>query len=293
MSTLRRLAVAGAFALPLSLVIAGPATAHPLDWPNDSWSAESSSAWAGIGGAGTTDTDEGGTWWGHHWSGSDSAVAGVGGASVTETEESGDHHWNQPWHHATHDGWYGDDNDYDGCGCNDYDNNDNGYDHHVVHHAVSHPDPVEEAPAAHSHPAYDNNGCGCDDYDNNDNGYDHNGYDHHNGWNHDNDYDHDASYGAETHSAGIDGATSGHVWSHAGEHYATYEAEKLTAGPNGASSEGAHSVAVPDYAGHHSWYTAAGIDGAEAHSVTAEANANDDDAWAYHDADNDYDYDQG
>ncbi|MEV6824436.1 hypothetical protein [Amycolatopsis sp. NPDC051102] len=273
MSTLRRLAVAGAFALPLSLVIAGPATAHPLGWPNDSWSAESSGAWAGIGGAGTTDTDEGGTWWGHHWSGQESTMAGVGGAAVTSSEESGDYHdWNQPWHHASHGSWYGDNDndgwyghDNDNCGC-DYEGDD--YHHHdsypATHHVVSHPDPVEEAPVVHSHPAYDGD-----------------------------DYDH-ASYGAEMHSAGIDGATTGHVWSHAGEHYATYDAEKLTAGPYGASSEGAHSVAVPDYAGHHSWYTAAGIDGAAAHSVTAEADASDSNhAWAYHDADDDYDYDQG
>lgn len=263
MSTLRRLAVAGAFALPLSLVIAGPATAQPLGWPNDSWSAESSSSWAGIGGAGTTDTDEGGTWWGHHWSGSDSAVAGIGGAAVTHTEESGDHGWNQPWHHATHEAWHGDDNNGD---CDDYEGDDyHHYDSHpAAHHVVSHPDPVEEAPAVHTRPVHEAV----------DNGYDHN-----------------ASYGAEMHSAGIDGATSGHVWSHAGEHYATYDAEKLTAGPYGASSEGAHSVAVPDYAGHHSWYNAAGIDGAEAHSVTAVADTTDD-AWAYHDAD-DSDYDQG
>ncbi|WP_199199313.1 hypothetical protein [Amycolatopsis sp. CA-128772] len=270
MSTLRRLAVAGAFALPLSLVIAGPATAHPLGWPNDSWSAGSSSSWAGIGGAGTTDTDEGGTWWGHHWSESESAVAGIGGAAVTHSYESGDNDWNRPWHHNVHDGSYGHDNDHgDGCGCNDYDHDN----YPVTHHAVSHPDPVDnDAPAVHTHPVYD-----ADDHD----GYDHHGY------------DHDASYGAEMQSAGIDGATSGHVWSHAGEHYATYEAEKLTAGPYGASSEGAHSVAVPDYAGHHSWYTAAGIDGAETHSVTAVADATDDDAWAYHDVDGDSDYDQG
>jgi hypothetical protein len=264
MSTLRRLAVAGAFALPLSLVIAGPATAHPLGWPNDSWSAESSSAFAGIGGAGTTDTNEGGTWWGHHWSSSESTMAGIGGAAVTHTAESGDHHdWNQPWHHATHDGWYGDDNDTD---CDDYEGDD--YHHHdghpVTHHVVSHPDPVEEAPVVHSHPAYDNN---------------------------DNNYGHEASYGAELQSAGIDGATSGHVWSHAGEHHAVYDAEKLTAGPYGASSEGAHSVAVPDYAGHHSWYTAAGVDGAEAHSVTAVADADD---WTVdHDVHHYFDYDQG
>lgn len=238
MSTLRRLAVAGAFALPLSLVIAAPATAHPIDWPHDSWSAESSSSWAGIGGAGTTDTDEGSTWWGHHWSESDSAVAGIGGASVTHTGESG------------HDGWYdGDCDDYDGDDhwvTGDYDD-----DADDVHHAVSHPDPVYDAD--------------------------------------------DVGYHAEQQSAGVDGATSAHVVSHAGEHHATYEAEKLTAGPFGASSEGAHAVAVPDYAGYHAWYTTAGVGGAAAHSVTAvaDATAADDDHWVVdHDVDDESDYDE-
>ncbi|MFB9687402.1 hypothetical protein [Amycolatopsis plumensis] len=265
MSTLRRLAVAGAFALPLSLVIAGPATAHPLGWPHDSWTSESSSSWAGIGGAGTTDTDEGATWWGHHWSESESAVAGIGGAYVTHNGESGDHGWNRPWHHTAHDGWYGDDDgdcdDYDGHGTGDYDDDD---DNIVVHHVVSHPDPVDHDVVRPVYHVVDN-----DDAD-------------------------DVGYYAEQHSAGIDGATSGHVVSHAGDHHATYDAEKYTAGPFGASSEGAHAVAVPDYAGYHAWYTAAGVGGAAAHSVTSVADATDhDNVWADHDADSDYDYDRG
>lgn len=277
MSTLRRLAVAGAFALPLSLVIAGPATAHPLGWPDDSWSAESSATWAGIGGAGTTDADEGSTQWGHYWSDQDSAVAGIGGAAVTHSGESGDHGWNHAWHHTVHDGWHGSDNgdcdDYDGNGYDgdgwhghDYDTAD--YDSPVVagHHAVSHPDPVNEEPVGYVvHPAYD-----ADDND-----------------------DADVGYHAELHSAGADGATSAHIVSHAGEHHATYDAEKMTAGPYGASSEGAHALAVPDYAGYHAWYTAAGVGGAAAHSVTSVADATDDDAWTDHHADSDYDYDRG
>ncbi|MDQ7810261.1 hypothetical protein Q5425_41610 [Amycolatopsis sp. A133] len=275
MSTLRRLAVAGAFALPLSLVTVAPATAHPLDWPHDSWSAESSSSWAGIGGAGTTDTDEGSTWWGHHWSEQDTAVAGIGGAYVTHTGESGDDGWNHGWHHTVHDGWY----DEDEGDCDDYDGDDDG--HHYVtadydndgpdmvhHHVVSHPDPVDEPDGYVVHPVYD-----ADDDDDDDGG---------------------AGYYAESQSAGVDGASSAHVISHAGEHHAVYEAEKLTAGPYGASSEGAHAVAVPDYAGYHSWYTAAGIGGAAAHSVTAVADATDDDHWVVdHDADDDFDYDRG
>ncbi|SEC78728.1 hypothetical protein SAMN04489727_5086 [Amycolatopsis tolypomycina] len=247
MSTLRRLAVAGAFALPLSLVIAGPATAHPLGWPHDSWSAETSSSWAGIGGAGTTDTEEGTTWWGHHWSEQNSAVAGIGGAAVTHSGESG------------HD-WYDGDDD---CDCDA----DDDYDGPAVthHHVMSHPDPVDQEPAGHViRPVYD-----TDDDDGDDD-------------------DSDVGYHAEQQSAGVDGATSAHVVSHAGEHHAVYQAEKLTAGPFGASSEGAHAVAVPDYAGYHAWYTAAGVGGAAAHSVTSVADATeaDDDDWVVdHDVD--------
>ncbi|MEV7095309.1 hypothetical protein AB0M80_20955 [Amycolatopsis sp. NPDC051045] len=266
MSTLRRLAVAGAFALPLSLVTVGPATAHPIDWPHDSWSAESSSSWAGIGGAGTTDTDEGSTWWGHHWSEQDTAVAGIGGAYVTHSGESGNDGWNHAWHHTVHDGAY--DSDDEDCDDYDYDGDDYDYDSPAVehHHAVSHPDPVNQD---YVHPGYDADDDDDDDAD-------------------------DVGYYAESHSAGVDGASSAHVVSHAGEHHATYEAEKLTAGPYGASSEGAHAVAVPDYAGYHSWYTAAGMDGAAAHSVTAVADATDDDHWVVdHDADDYFDYDRG
>ncbi|WP_410612717.1 hypothetical protein [Amycolatopsis sp. lyj-109] len=277
MSTLRRLAVAGAFALPLSLVIAGPATAHPLGLPHDSWSAESSGSWAGIGGAGTTDTDEGSTWWGHHWSEQDSAVAGIGGAYVTHSGESGDDGWNHAWHHPAHDGWYGE--DHGGCGCGDTGDYDTGdYDDDapavVHHHAMSHPDPVDQEPAGHVvRPVYDATDDATDDDDDAD----------------------DVGYHAEQHSAGVDGATSAHVASHAGEHHAVYEAEKLTAGPYGASSEGAHAVAVPDYSGYHAWYTTAGVGGAAAHSVTAvaDATAADDDHWVVdHDVDDESDYDE-
>ncbi|MDX3189870.1 hypothetical protein PV458_15810 [Streptomyces sp. MN03-5084-2B] len=262
---MRRLAVAGAFALPFSLVIAGPATAHPLGRPHDSWSAESSGSWAGIGGAGTTDTDEGSTWWGHHWSEHDSAVAGIGGASVTHSGESGDDGWNHAWHHPAHDGWYGggdgDCDDHDG----DYDSDGDHERPAVVHHHVmSHPDPVDQEVVR---PVYDTD----DDAD-------------------------DVGYHAEQHSAGVAGATSAHVTSHAGEHHAAYEAEKLAAGPYGASSEGAHALAVPDYAGYHAWYTAAGVGGAAAHSVTsvADATAADDDDWVVdHDVDDAFDYDRG
>ncbi|WP_290061964.1 hypothetical protein [Amycolatopsis solani] len=83
MSTLRRFAVAGAFALPVSL-LAVPASASTSDTP---WSAETSSSYAGIGGAGTTDTDEGATRWGY-WSEEDTVVAGIGGAAVIHSEQS-------------------------------------------------------------------------------------------------------------------------------------------------------------------------------------------------------------
>ncbi|WP_410597537.1 hypothetical protein [Amycolatopsis sp. lyj-23] len=270
MSTLRRLAVAGAFALPLSLVIAGPATAHPFGGPQGTWNAESSATWAGIGGAGTTDTDEGGTWWGnHHWSESESAVAGIGGAYVTHNGESGDDGWNPAWHHTVHGTWHDQDNgdcdDYDGNGYHSGDYDDSPAVSH--HYVVSHPDPVNQEPAGYVvHPVYST------DHDNADN----------------------VGYYAETHSAGADGATTGHVISHAGEHHAVYDAEKLSAGPYGASSEGAHALAVPDHAAYHAWYTAAGVSGAAAHSVTAVADTTDDDnVWAEHHAGDDYAYDRG
>ncbi|WP_329049836.1 hypothetical protein OG738_43430 [Amycolatopsis sp. NBC_01488] len=132
MSTLRRLAFAGAFALPISLVIAGPSSASTFDSPFDTWSTESSGAYAGIGGAGTTDTEEGTDCWGHHWSEEDTAVAGIGGAAVVHSEGSGDDT-----------GWTGGSNDADD-------------DVAVPHHAAHHPDPDPDAEPAthHARPAH-------------------------------------------------------------------------------------------------------------------------------------------
>ncbi|MEV6645831.1 hypothetical protein [Amycolatopsis sp. NPDC051371] len=251
MSTLRRLAFAGAFALPISLVIAGPSSAGTFDGPFDPWSSETSTSWAGIGGAGTTDTDEGATVWGHHWSEEDSAVAGIGGAAVVHSEESGD---------DADTGWTGDGNDGDWN--NSWNNDaDVAVPHHAVHHPVETTSHHSPARPAHHH---------TDDAD-------------------------DASYVAETQSADIDGATSSHIESHAGDDHATYEAGALTAGPDGASSEGVHSIAVPGYAGYHNWYVAAGEDGAVAHSASAVADATDEWHGRHHhdhEYNHDHDYDE-
>ncbi|SEF34072.1 hypothetical protein SAMN05421837_107193 [Amycolatopsis pretoriensis] len=237
MSTLRRLALAGAFALPISLVAVAPSSAGTFDGPYEPWTPwshfETSGSYAGIGGAATTDTEGGSDWWGHHWSESDGAYAGIGGAAVTHSEESGtdDTDW--------------DDGDDDNGGWN---NHHNTVTHHVQHHAVSHPDPVDTA----DHVTYTQPAADTDD---------------------DDDADDAASYVQEAHWAGADGASSAHIASHAGDHYATYDSGHLTAGPGGASSEGVHALAVPGYAGYHNWYTAAGAGGTAVHSVTAEADA--------------------
>ncbi|MFJ9778180.1 hypothetical protein ACIRSS_01280 [Amycolatopsis sp. NPDC101161] len=251
MSTLRRLAFAGAIAVPISLVIAGPSSATPLDGPYEPWSPwshfETSGSYAGIGGAATTDTEGGSDWWGHHWSEEDTAYAGIGGAAVIHGEHSG-----ADEEDCDDDGWTGHGNDWD----------DNDGDavvvHHQHHHAVAHPDPVAPAEhVVHTRPVHH------EDADDND----------------------DASYVAHTHSADMNGATSAHIASHAGDHHASYEAGSLTAGPGGASSEGVHSLALPGYAGYHNWYAAAGADGAAVHSVSSVADAVD----GYHHYSHDYD----
>ncbi|SFW90103.1 hypothetical protein [Amycolatopsis australiensis] len=254
MSTLRRLALAGAFALPISLVVVAPSSAGTLGGPYEPWSSESSASFAGIGGAGTTESEAGSDWWGHHWSETDTSFAGIGGAAVTHHEDAGDDcdDWNG-------DDWNGDDG-YDHGWTGHWTSHPAVYHAHgddtAVTHTVSHPDAV--APVQHvttAQPVVDT------------------------------DTDDDASYVHETHSAGVDGATSAHVASHAGDDYATYEAGHLAAGPDGASSAGVHAVAVPGYAGYHNWYTAAGEAGTAVHSVTSIADANDHD-WA-----DDYGYD--
>lgn len=253
MSTLRRLALAGAFALPISLVAVAPSSAGTLDGHYEPWTPwshfETSGSYAGIGGAATTDTEGGSDWWGHHWSESDSTFAGIGGAGVTHSEESGtddDGDWDD-----NDNGWSGDDDDV-------------AVTHHV-HHAVSHPDPVDTA----DHVTYTQPAADTDD---------------------DDDADAEAGYVHEAHWAGADGASSTHIASHAGDHHAVYDSGHLTAGPGGASSEGVHALAVPGYAGYHNWYTAAGTGGTAVHSVTAEADADaGDHGWQDYDEDFDYD----
>jgi len=257
MSTLRRLALAGAFALPISLVAVVPASAGTPDGPYEPWTPwshfETSGTYAGIGGAATTETEGGSDWWGHHWSETDGAFAGIGGAGVVHSEESGtddDCDWD--------DGdWDDDDNGWSG----DWHGNHTAVAHHVQHHAVSHPDPVE--PAA-DHVTYTRPAADTDDDDD------------------------DVGYVQESHWAGADGASSAHIVSHANDHHATYDSGHLTAGPDGASSEGVHALAVPGYAGYHNWYTAAGTGGTAVHSVTAEADADTGDhGWQGYDEDYD------
>ncbi|MFJ7217097.1 hypothetical protein [Amycolatopsis sp. NPDC098790] len=257
MSTLRRLAFAGAFALPISLAIVVPSSAGTLDGPYESWtpwSFESSGSYAGIGGAGTYEAEGGSDWWGHDWSEEEGTFAGAGGAGVFHNGHSG----------TTHD-WDDDSDDDDNGWTGHWTGHHDGDAHTTTHHYVApQPDPVDTA----DHVVYTQPVVDTDDDD-------------------------DADYVNEVHSAGVNGATSAHIASHAGDDYATYESGNLTAGPGGASSEGVHSLAVPGYAAYHNWYTAAGAGGTAVHSVHAVADADD---WAGDDhdwTDNDEDYDNG
>ncbi|MFK0247198.1 hypothetical protein ACIQUM_21095 [Amycolatopsis azurea] len=81
----------------------------------------------------------------------------------------------------------------------------------------------------------------------------------------------EVAYAESTKTADVNGATSSHVASQAGDDYAAYEAADLSAGPEGAVSEGVQAVAVPELAHYHKWYTAAGDDGAVTHEVSAVA----------------------
>lgn len=83
------------------------------------------------------------------------------------------------------------------------------------------------------------------------------------------------TYAESIKTADVDGATSSHVVSHAGDNHAVYESSDLSAGPDGAASEGVKAVAVPQYASYDKWYTAADEDGAVTHEVSAVADSND------------------
>ncbi len=104
MSTMRRLAVTGAFAVPLSLILAGTSGAGSADAPYRPSTVETSVTYAGIGGAGTLHEEMRA---GHHgwwWTEQSGSVAGPGGAAVIHHSESGPDQEHGSW---TNDNDYG------------------------------------------------------------------------------------------------------------------------------------------------------------------------------------------
>jgi hypothetical protein len=263
---MRRLAVTGAFAVPLSLILAGTAPAGTPDGPY--WAAgtqTSSTTYAGIGGAGTFHEETVSGYHGSWWSEQSGSVAGPAGAAVLHHSESGtdDDHgtWTGTVHHHNG-GWVADTDDH-GSWVGDSDDDDAD---EVVTHTVSHPMRQHVRPAVHHENEVTTTHA------------ERRPSRHH---------DHDVSFVDKTVTADVDGAASSHVASHAGHDYATYESADLAAGPGGAVSQGVKAVAVPEYAGYKSWYTAAGLTGATAHEVTSEADATDG-VWTDHDGDHNW-----
>jgi hypothetical protein len=217
MSTLRRLTFACAFAVPLSLAIAVPASAHV---PDETWSAESSASYAGIGGAGTTETEEGTDCWGHEWSEEETVVAGIGGAAVIHSEDGDDD-----------DGaWTGDvDDDYDAPAVVHHT-------HPAVHHthpAAHHPDPQPQEPAEHE-AGYTAEKLTADiDGATSTHVASHAG-------------EHHAVYEAEHLTAGPEGASSAGVHSLAVPDFASYHAWYTAAGEDGAATHSVSAVADAD-----------------------------------------------
>ncbi|MEV6913222.1 hypothetical protein [Amycolatopsis sp. NPDC051071] len=235
MTELRRLALAAAAVIPLSLVSVGIASADSYGGPGTAGSSETSATYAGIGGAGTIHSNSGYDHHGNRWTEENAVLAGPMGAAVLHHEESDwntNHDWNvdekpgrptyshgkRPVAHTDNDG----------------------------SSATRHPAttlPVRESrPVRDHHPVRDN---------------------------------HHVIYAESTKTADEDGATSSHVLSHAGDNHAVYEADDLSAGPDGAESEGVKAVAKPEYTGYHKWYTAADEDGAVTHEVSAIAAVTD------------------
>jgi hypothetical protein len=256
MSTMRRLAVTGAFAVPLSLILAGTSPAATTDGPD--WAAgvqTSTTTYAGIGGAGTLHEETVSGYHGSWWSEQSGSVAGPGGAAVLHHSESGTDDDHGSWTNET-----GSDN-HPGSWVGDSDES--------ATHVVSHPMRQNARPAAHHH------------HEDSTTHAERNRPSRHR----DHDHDHDVSFVDKTITADITGATSSHVASHAGDDYATYESADLAAGPGGAVSQGEKAVAVPEYASYKTWYTAADETGAVAHEVTSEADTTDND-WTDHHRDN-------
>ncbi|UOZ10662.1 hypothetical protein [Amycolatopsis sp. WQ 127309] len=240
---MRRLAVTGAFAVPLSLFLAGTSGADTADGPYRPDTVQSSTTYAGIGGAGTTHEEMRA---GHHgwwWTEQSGSIAGPGGAAVLHHSESGTGHHHGSWTTDTEsDGYHGNsvhDNDYDTDNDTVASHSTRQNTRHVAQnhrrHTATHAE--SSRPGRHR--------------------------------------DHDAGYVDKTLTADVSGATSSKVASHAGTDYATYESADLAAGPGGATSQGVQAVAVPEYAGYKSWYNAADATGAVVHEVSSVADSGD------------------
>jgi hypothetical protein len=96
MTEFRRWAVAAAMTVPLSLMTAGVSSAGTGDGPDEFGVTETSMTYAGIGGAGTIEsesaTDD--DWW---WSEQSATTAGPMGAAVVHSGESGSDDEDESW----------------------------------------------------------------------------------------------------------------------------------------------------------------------------------------------------
>ncbi|WP_414938235.1 hypothetical protein [Amycolatopsis sp. cmx-11-51] len=97
MTELRRLALAAAAVIPLSLFSAGIASADLGGGPGTVGITKSSATYAGIGGAGTIDSASAVDHHGNWWTKESAVLAGPMGAAVVHNEESefdtNNHHW--------------------------------------------------------------------------------------------------------------------------------------------------------------------------------------------------------
>ncbi|WP_410599649.1 hypothetical protein [Amycolatopsis sp. lyj-90] len=242
MTELRRLALAAAAAIPLSLASAGIASADLGDGPWTAGTSETSVTYAGIGGAGTIHSDSGYDHHGNRWTEESAVLAGPMGAVVWHNEES-DFDTNDHWN---------------------VDDKPGRPSHSHGKRPVAHTDgdevsstrpaktlPVREArPVREVHPVRDT----------------HPVREAHHGH---------VAYAESTKTADENGATSSHVASHAGDKHAMYEASDLSAGPDGAESEGVKAVAKPEYTSYHKWNISADEDGASTHEVSSVADVDD------------------
>ncbi|MEV6627376.1 hypothetical protein AB0M83_33195 [Amycolatopsis sp. NPDC051106] len=98
MTEFRRLAVAAAMTVPLSVLTAGVSSAGIADGPDEFGVTETSGTYAGIGGAGTYESFSGsaddGDWW---WSEESATTAGPLGAAVVHSGEAGSDDEDEAW----------------------------------------------------------------------------------------------------------------------------------------------------------------------------------------------------